>query len=876
MAFAGGAEVGTDIVFGAVLSRSGMATTHHVTTHHATTSHATTSHALGAIGSKEAFAVQDQDELDQEEGTVDAAAKDQAEVKFFEEKIRPLLLTHCIDCHGAEQQEGSLRLDRRQSMLQGGNSGAAVVPKHPEQSLLMDAVHYRSFEMPPDGPLSDDQVRALERWITFGAVWPDQAQLSLARETEGSPAGGFSTAQRSHWAFQPIHSKQPPDVRDETWCQTDIDHFILNRLEAANLLPAAEADRRALIRRVTFDLTGLPPTREAIRDFLNDQRPDAYERLVQSLLDSPRFGERQAQMWLDVVRYADSDGYKADFVRPLAWRYRDYVIRSFNEDKPYDRFVLEQLAGDEIAPEDPDAIIATGYLRHWIYEFNQRDAETQRQLILDDITETTADAFLAMGFSCARCHDHKYDPIRQRDYFRLQAFFNSIRPIDLPAATPEQVAEYRAAMRVWEEATQVIRDRLRELEAEAMEAAKRGAVTKFTAEIQANYHKPSQERSTYEQQIWQLVHLQVLDDQQKVNVAKKLKGESLEEWKQLTEELAKFASLRPQPLPEAMAVIDWSDVPAETRIPGRDASTVVLPGWMEIFGGGDAQVTSPDGVTSTGRRSALARWIVSDQNPLASRVIVNRIWQQYFGRGLVATPNDFGRLGEKSTHPELLDFLAQKLIDQGWSLKQLHYDIVTSSAYRQTSLVADDTDFRRIDPNNDLLWKMRRRRLDAGQLRDALLAVSSELDLRMGGTPSQLDHHRRTIYQRVKRNEPDWLLASFDAPGRISSVGRRLETITPNQALTLMNSSWMQERYAAVAARFPEVKTFDDVLATYDALHETVLGRLPTSQETAYVAAFVREASEGSGEMPTSDNVDAVWLDLTSVLLNTNEFLYLD
>lgn len=795
------------------------------------------------------------------------------QVRDFENHVRPLLVSRCLECHGESKQEGGLRLDRREAILEGGDSGPAIDLQEPAASLLLEAVHYESFEMPPDAPLAESEIASLEAWVAEGSPWPDDAVLRMARKT----AAEFSVEDRSHWSFQPVGQYAPPEVTNQNWGHGDIDRFILFRLEQAGISPSEQADRRVLIRRLAYDITGLPPTVEQTRRFLSDTRDDAYERIVNEFLDSSRHGERWAQFWLDLVRYADSDGYKADFARPDAWRYRDYVIDSFNKDKPYDRFVVEQLAGDEVAPSDPDALVATGFLRHWIYEYNQRDAESQWQIILDDVTETTADAFLGLGFSCARCHDHKYDPILQSDYFRMQAFFSSIYPRDdLYAIDPSTRLEYEQQLADWEEATHEIRAQMAVLEAQPLKNAEHRAVTKFPAEIQALYHSAHEDRTTYENQIWHLIHLQVLDEQIKVKFDAKLKDEKLEEWKRLRDQLVEFDDQKPEPLPKAFGVTDWGIQPATTAIPGDPSSEQIEPGFMVLFDDSTPTIRPLEEINSTGRRTVLANWIASDENPLTSRVIVNRVWQQYFGRGLVDTPSDLGRLGGKPSHPMLLDYLARRFMDEGWSLKKLHFWIVTSATYRQASRANNDS-AAMIDPENRLLWRMNRKRLDGEQLRDAMLLVSGELNTDPGGPAVGDAANRRSIYGKVMRNNRHPLLDVFDFPDRIKSVGGRNQTITPNQALTLLNGPWIQARAESLASQTSDSNDFDLRRSLMRVMDRTV-NRIPTNEEFNFAQSFFETQMAIASEQ-VDDETEAkriVWSDLCSVLLNTNEFLYVD
>ncbi|MCH8150445.1 MAG: PSD1 domain-containing protein [Planctomycetes bacterium] len=634
-------------------------------------------------------------------------------LRFFESKVRPLLIERCIKCHGEKKQEGKLRLDLRVTALKGGESGSAIHPGDPSKSLLIEAVNYESLEMPPTGKLSDSEIAVLTTWVKIGAPWPESyAELVQPRNKK------ITDEDRAFWAFQPVGEVSVPSI-ESSWCRNPIDRFVLRRLQKEGLAPAAPADRIALLRRVYFDLIGLPPNPQEVERFLNDKSPNAYERLVDELLKSPQYGERWARHWLDLVRYAESDGYKQDAYRPDAWRYRDYVIRSFNKDKPYDQFVMEQLAGDEIAPGDPEAIIATGYLRHWIYEYNQRDVRTQWDGILNDVTDVTGDVFLGMGMGCARCHDHKFDPILQKDYYRLRAFFAPMLPReDLPLGSREQLAEYHAKKAEWEKQTTEIRHEIDEIERPHRERVARPAIDKFPPDIRPMVRKPASERTPLEQQLAELVYRQVREEYKKLNVGSKLKGDEKKRYESLKKQLAEFDRLKPAALPPAVTVTDVGPIAPVTFIPGSRDRQDIKPGYLTVLDPSDAKIQSPPMASqSTGRRTALARWITSRDNPLSTRVIVNRIWQYHFGRGLVATSSDFGRLGEPPSHPELLDWLTTYFLDDDWRFKRLHRLIMTSAAYRQSALREMPQVARLKDPTNRLLWKFNSRRLDAEQRR---------------------------------------------------------------------------------------------------------------------------------------------------------------
>ena len=807
------------------------------------------------------------------------------ELRFFETKIRPLLAERCFKCHGEDKQKGGLRLDSLAAVLDGGDSGPALVPGKPDESLLIEAVNYASFEMPPDGQLPAPEIAAFTSWVAMGAPWP--AEPAGAVRAHGS--GQISAEDRAFWSFQPLRDATPPTSGDDTWSRNEIDRFVLQRLTAEGLQPSEEADRFTLVRRVYFDLTGLPPTPEEIAAFVNDGSPTAYEALVDRLLKSPRYGERWARHWLDLVRYAESDGYKQDSYRPNAWRYRDYVIRAFNDDKPYDRFVLEQLAGDEVAPQDLDALAATAYLRHWIYEYNQRDVRTQWTNVLNDITDVTADVFLGLGLGCARCHDHKFDPIPREDYYRLQAFFTPLMPRDdIPFATAAETAEHQKKQAVWEEKTAAIRAELDEIERPFRSNVAKAAIEKFPKDIRPMLKKDVAERTPYEHQLAEFAYRQVYEEYGKLNLEGKLKGEALQRWKSLRDQLAAFDVDKPASLPLAFTVTDVSSQPPATLIPGDRRERDIAPGFLSVFDAGTAAVEPPaQASNSTGRRTALARWITRPDNALTTRVIVNRVWQYHFGRGIVATASDFGHLGERPTHPELLDWLARWFVDNGWSFKKLHRLILTSAVYRQASRIPTATsdgvataDFQLpalTDPDNHFLWRMTVRRLDAEQIRDAALAVSGELEAPPAGGPSSdLTAPRRTIYAKVIRNERDPLLAAFDAPDGFSSISDRNVTTTPTQSLLMINGPWMLSRARALAKRLQSAE-FANETDMVDYAFVLTSGRQPTAEQRNAALTFLTEQTryaEPATDKSTPE-MEAL-IDFCHVLLNSNEFLYVD
>ncbi|MCC2669534.1 MAG: Planctomycete cytochrome [Armatimonadetes bacterium] len=808
----------------------------------------------------------------------------QAGERFFETKIRPLLAAKCFGCHGSQKQSSGLRLDARAALLQGGESGPVIVPGHPEKSLLVEITHPVNGRMPPTGKLKPEEAAALAQWVKLGAPWG----VEQAPAAKGAPQSDFrnprSATAKSWWAFQPLRKPAVPVVADGGWSRNPIDRFVYQRLKAEGLSPSPEADPATLIRRLYLDLTGLPPTPEEVEAYvrecaleaprvspqpehLNTRTPErratgAYDRLVDRLLASPRYGERWARKWLDLVRYADSDGYRIDDYRPHAWRYRDYVIRAFNEDKPYDRFVQEQLAGDELFPGQPDALIATGYLRHWIYEYNARDVRGQWTTIQNDLTDTTGDVFLGMGVQCARCHDHKFDPILQKDYYRLQAFFAPILPRqDLIAATDAEKRDHQSRMAAWEQKTADLRAQIEEIEARYRPKAAREAIEKFPLDIQAMIEKPVPARTPFEHQLAELAYRQV--DYEYGRLDQKFKPEDKEKALTLRKQLAAFDKEKPEPLPLAFAATDAGPAAPPVLIPkkGKDP---VEPGFLTVLDEAPARISGLP--NSTGRRAALARWLTRPDNPLTARVMANRVWGWHFGTGLAANASDFGKLGEKPTHPELLDYLAATFAGgseelgkrenaapispsphfpispaRPWSLKALHRLIVTSATYRQQAAPQTPNRLAQVkDPENRLYWRGGTHRLDAEQIRDSLLTVTGELDLKAGGPGVINTEPRRTIYTRVMRNNRDPLLDVFDLPQFFSSASSRDTTTTPVQSLLLFNSQLLLLRAKALALRLEREASGGDA-PTIERAFRLTYGRAPRPDETAAAQRFLEE-----------------------------------
>jgi len=820
-----------------------------------------------------------------------AAVVSPEQAEFFSKQVEPILKERCYACHShaADKNSGSLMLDSRAAMLAGGDSGPALVPGDLAESLLITAVKYDEDypRMPPKGKLPEAEIAVLTQWVKQGAPWPgDHAAAKPV-----APREKITDEDRRWWAFQPLAQVTPPTVADPAWNANPIDRFLRARLDAEGLRPSPPADPAVLIRRAYFDLTGLPPSPEEVDDFLSahkattvgrgpdsdrDQRSrlyDPYVELVDRLLDSPRYGERFARHWLDLVRYAESDGYRIDDYRPDAWRYRDYVVQSFNDDKPYDRFVREQLAGDEIAPDDPQANIATSFLRLGIYEYNNRDVRGQWTNMLNDVTDVVGDVFLGLGMGCARCHDHKFDPILQRDYYRLQAFLAGIQPTDdVPLATAAEQADYARRLAAWEKKAAPILAAIEEIEARARRNAEHAATEKFPEDIRAILHKAEADRDPLEKQLGALAYRQVVYEFGRLD--RRFTDEQKLKLVELRKELSAYAALKPTPLPVGLTVRDVGRESPPVFIP-KKGNDPVPPEFLEVLGEKPPVIVPPPGLESSGRRTALADWLVRPDHPLTARVIVNRVWQYHFGKGLVPTASDFGRLGEKPSHPELLDWLARDFVDHGWSIKRLNRMIVTSAAYRQAShgnselgtrnaelqtasgssaLRAPSSALRK-DPENRLLWRMPNRRLDAEQVRDALFATSGRLDLAAGGPAVASSQPRRSIYCRVTRNTRDALLDVFDSPEGFQSAAERNVTTTPTQALLMINSPAMLEHAAALAKRLialhPEPKSAapSGASSAVDserivAAFRLVFGRTPTADEQSAALQFLDEQTK--------------------------------
>jgi hypothetical protein len=790
-------------------------------------------------------------------------------VELFEKKIRPVLLAECYSCHSAEAQKakklrGGLLLDSRDGLRKGGDSGPAIVPGKPGDSLLVRALRHESVKMPPRGKLSAAVIADFARWIELGAPDPRDGSPLTAKRTIDLDAG------RQHWAFRPLVPVTPPAVRNPSWPATPVDRFILAKLEARNLAPNPPLARERLIRRVYFDLLGLPPAPQEIEAFVKDPAPDAFARLVDRLLQSEHYGERWARHWLDIVRFAESGGYEFDKDRPGAYHYRDFVIRALNEDMPYDEFVRLQVAGDQLKPGDIPATAATGFLVAGPFpgQITAKTREPIRYDHLDDMIATLGTSMLGLSLGCARCHEHKYDPIPQQDYYHLIACLARTDSAEVKfTLDAEAYAKAKAEFDRAHAPLVAARDRFE----------KEQLPGRLQAWLAAQKSKPPAKPAA---------DLYALLDRTKGKPAGKDLAGAIALYRRLhpeTERLYRAVedSARKEPKPKQLTVFAASsgkggDVHYLIRGETERKNGVARPGFVQVLMSPAEQEARWLGTPARGKaagvepRVGLARWLTDTEagaGHLLARVIVNRLWQHHLGKGLVRTPNDFGALGEPPTHPELLDFLAGELIRNGWRLKPIHKLIVTSAVYAQ----GGQTDAARLkaDPQNHLWWRVPPRRLEGEAIRDSLLAVSGTLDRTMYG-PGTLNESdpRRSVYLTVKRSRLIPLLQMFDSPEPIQSIGERQTTTAATQALALMNSPFVRQRAEKLAERV-RPKTPEALPQAVEQAYLTALGRRPSATERERMLAFIA----GQTRLST---VEAALADFCQVLLCSNEFAYVE
>lgn len=811
-----------------------------------------------------------------------AEEPDAAAIKFFDDEVKPILAQHCFKCHGpGDKIKGGLRLTSRDSILKGGETGPAAALDDPQQSLLLTAVNYDELEMPPGGKLPQAKIDALAKWVKLGLPMSEIKAEDHSNES-GPPPVNEET--KKFWSFQPVKKPAAPEVAGKSWLRNPIDAFILKELEEAGLHPASPASKAALIRRAYYDLTGLPPSPEAVQDFLVDETPEAFERVVDQLLESPHYGERWARHWLDLVRYAESNSYERDGTKPHVWRYRDYVIHSLNEDKPYDQFVMEQLAGDELDEVTADSIIATGYYRLGIWQDEPVDPEQELFEDLDDHVRTTAEVFLGLTVGCARCHDHKLDPIPQRDYYRMVAFFRNI---------------IRYGVRGHDT---VLRASVRSIDSEEQTRRHHDAVEKHKSDTKENRqalnrldNKIKKDLKGVENDEWKSEGRRI--DLAKTRIGGLLTQEEFDRYVALTNRRDELRRFRPPGLGEALCVKEYGRDAPPTHVLARGNAhapgEAVQPGFLSVLSPPEPKVVPlNEGIASSGRRLALAKWITSKDNPMTSRVMVNRLWHYHFGRGIVRSTSDFGFQGSPPTHPQLLDWLAADFVASGWKLKRLHKLIMLSNTYQMSAEASADALAK--DPLNDLFWRFDMRRLSAEEVRDSILAVNGSLNhgkmfgpsifvkiapeilagqSRPGadwGNSSPEDRARRSIYIHVKRSLVVPMIANFDGADTDASCPVRFVTTQPTQALGMMNSEFVNEQ-AAIFAKSLREQAGDDVrIAVAIGLART-LQRTPTDQETLRGLELITKLQD-KYELSPQDALKQFCV----TLLNLNEFMYLD
>jgi hypothetical protein len=774
-----------------------------------------------------------------------AAPLDRKDVEFFESKVRPILSAKCDRCHSAKAEKirGGLLLDSRQGWSRGGDSGPAIVPGDPKKSLLIRAIGYQDpdLEMPPSGKLSQESIEILNDWIRRGA--PDPREPSNSSTAGAQPRRIDIENGRNHWAFRRLQVVEPPKVKDAAWCRNPIDRFVLARLEAKGLTPNRPVTPNRFLRRLSLDLTGLPPTEAELDSFLQDDQPGRESRAVARLLADPSHGERWGRHWLDLARFAESHGFEHDTDRPTAYPYRDFVIDAINKDLPYDTFVRWQIAGDELAPENVQALRATGFLACGVHstQITANQAEKERYDELDDIVATIGTSFLGLTIGCARCHDHKYDPIPQRDYYRMAANFTTtvrsepilpdpISPKSSIASARRLIPSEMLASGVW---TQPFGFYSTLAVAEFLRTRGPGTVrtlisTEGLPALRLNTQGPDFYESTY--------LLKRGDPNQKQEVAE-----------------AGFLGVLTRP---GVGESNW-------RVPAPRAGGLSY------------------------RRRALADWITDvDQGAgtLLARVIVNRLWQHHFGRGLVATPSDFGTQAEPPTHPELLDWLAGKLIQEGWRLKPIHALIVESSTYHQEGRI--DPAKLAIDPDNRFIWRQTSGRLEAEAIRDSMLAVSGVLDRRLFG-PGTLDENqtRRSIYFTVKRSRLIPMMLLFDAPDALQGLAVRTSTTIAPQSLLLMNSPVVRHWALALADRLvvtedtcdsPDAASLEIERLVVHA-YRIALARDPATSDLEDAISFIESQRRGyEFEGKSHDARRLALADFCQALFALNEFIFND
>ncbi|MSO23648.1 MAG: DUF1553 domain-containing protein [Acidobacteria bacterium] len=866
---------------------------------------------------------------------VRAAQSEVGEVEFFRTRILPILAARFQSCHNHTLKLSGLSLESASSMKEGGLHGPVVMAGNAQQNRLYRRVARLEKTHMPLGvsggvgePLPEAELALIKQWIDGGAEWPQdlqaeeaekarQARLKDLQKLEDRPV---TDEERRWWSFVKPVRPAVPQVKNAAWVKNPIDAFVLAALEAKGLQPAPRASRHMLIRRVYFDLIGLPPRPEDVQAFESDPSADAYERLINRLLDSERYGERWARHWRDVARFADSDGYEYDRIRHNAWRYRDYVIRAFNQDKPYNRFILEQLAGDELPDRNYDSLAALGFFRNgpFIGDMVLMQNEMTRQDELDYIVSTTSAAFFGVTMGCARCHNHKYHPLAQKDYYRMVSVFAPSVWTNIPLAPAHVVEEYDKQVFGIDRQVDKLTQKIRLLHTPARDRLVEARYKELPEPLQlAVKTEPAKRTEAQKRQASQVIATVGVTEAELVAA---LSPEHRKKTEELKQQIAALEKSKPPALPSAMAITDPTPSPANSYFLHRGSTlskgSAIEPGPPLVLSASAREVVFPKPAPqakTTGRRLALAQWLASDTNPLTARVIVNRIWQHHFGKGIVETPNDFGRMGAAPSHPALLDWLATEFVCQEWSVKAMHRLLLTSSTYQQASNFTSVVNQKK-NPQNQLLWKIPLQRLEGEIIRDSILAVIGALNLKAGGTgvfpevdpgliegsPAETGQYqrwpvtkdgpdlwRRSVYVTQMRTVTAPIMDLFDPPDVVSSCPKRNTTTVAPQALQLLNNKFVMGQSTLFVERLRNEMGRDTVQQIRRAFRLSY-GRPPNAKELEASQGFLKkqatyhqalgaklhEQGVDPAEIPEPDK--AALSDLCHSLLNTNEFVYVN
>ncbi len=806
----------------------------------------------------------------------------------FEKKVRPVLAERCWQCHGPQKTKGGLRLDSAEALAKGGDTGPSIVPGKPEESLLIEVVRYHTdLKMPPKGKLPEAEILELVEWVKSGANWPAGEAAAAASSTSTAPAKPtMPPLNDPFWAFQPRTDPAPPEVKNSDGAKSPIDRFLLASLEKKGLAPAPPTDKRTLIRRATYDLIGLPPSPEDVQAFLDDPAPEAFAKVIDRLLASPRYGERWGRHWLDLARYADSNGMDENMAQANAWRYRDYVIRAFNADRPYDQFLKEQIAGDLMPSSDDEAVrndrlTATAFLVLGPKMLAEDDPMKMEMDIIDEQVDTVGRVFMGLTIGCARCHDHKFDPIPTADYYGLAGIFKSTKTM-----------ENHKVVAMWNERAVPTRAELDASEAHKKEAAHRKeTLNQQVKQVESELLAGSRDRLAGALELARRPDRLALiaGFLQQPQFAGFTTLTSLARIKHDREALAQFEKAAP-PIPKTMGVEDRTPAHLRVHLRGNHLTLgeEVPRRFPQVLGGERGKVTD---LARSGRLE-LAEWLARGDHPLTARVMINRIWLGHFGEGILRSPDNFGHLGDRPDHPELLDWLANRFVESGWSIKAMHRLIMLTSAYQMST--RNNPDAALADPDNRLLWHYARRRLEAESLRDAILSVSGELDPTMGGSLLPTKNHayvnntetggdlnynvnRRSVYLPIIRSGLYNVFQAFDFADPSASNGKRTPTTVAPQALFMMNDKLVLRCSEALGKRLLARSDLDNP-GRIRQLYLTAYGRPATDKEVDRAEGYLRRfGTDLEAQGVTADARPLrVWQAYCQAVFASSEFLYLD